>query len=210
MRRIASFVLLLTLGGCGYNTWWNPPFTAGSNPNAPVGNSETMRRVMGQTVQVTPLTPQPGDVWPGPLPPTPTLQDLEQQSNLQPLPEQPPPGAPLTRGTVSGMRQPPAPPPIRARGSSTPPRSVQPGLPPPVVLPPGSPPSATVVPPPAPEPAGKVVQTPSGPGVMTGGSQGYQTMTMPNGGSAIVVPNGNGTSTVIRADGTIETIPTPR
>jgi ABC-type hemin transport system ATPase subunit len=35
-------------------------------------------------------------------------------------------------------------------------------------------------------------------------------MTMPGGGSAIVVPNGNGTSTVIKSDGSIETIPTPK
>jgi len=46
--------------------------------------------------------------------------------------------------------------------------------------------------------------------VTTGGTQGYQTMTTPGGGSAIVVPNGNGTSTVIKSDGSIETIPTPK
>ena len=47
------------------------------------------------------------------------------------------------------------------------------------------------------------------PGVTSGGTQGYQTMTTPR-GTAIVVPNGNGTSTVIHSDGRIETIPTPR
>ena len=65
-------------------------------------------------------------------------------------------------------------------------------------------------PPPARNPAGQVVQTPGGPGVTTGGTSGYRTMTTPGGGSAIVVPNGNGTSTVIYSDGRIETIPTPR
>src|SRR5690349_25099900 len=86
MRRIAFACLCLALSGCGYNTWWNSPFSSGSNPNAPVGDSENMRRVMGVGVEAPPLTPEPGDIWPGPLPPTPTLQDLEAQG-LQPAPE---------------------------------------------------------------------------------------------------------------------------
>ena len=44
----------------------------------PVGDSENMRRVMGEQVETPPLTPEPGDIWPGPMPPAPTLQDLEQ------------------------------------------------------------------------------------------------------------------------------------
>ena len=79
MRRIALTCLCLALSGCGYNTWWNPPFTTGSNPNMPVGNSENMRRVFGDEVETPVLTPEPGDIWPGPLPPEPTLQELEQQ-----------------------------------------------------------------------------------------------------------------------------------
>ena len=27
MRRIALVSLTMMLGGCGYHTWWNPPFT---------------------------------------------------------------------------------------------------------------------------------------------------------------------------------------
>ena len=65
--------------GCDYNTWWNPPFSSGNNPNFPVGDSENMRRVTGEQVEAQLLTPEPGDIWPGPLPPEPTLQDLEQQ-----------------------------------------------------------------------------------------------------------------------------------
>jgi hypothetical protein len=60
------------------------------------------------------------------------------------------------------------------------------------------------------EPGGRIVNTPIGTGVTTGGGAGYQTMTLPGGGTAIVVPNGNGTSTVIKPDGTIQTIPTPK
>jgi len=47
MRRIAMLSLVLTLGGCGYNTWWNPPLTGGYNPNRPVNDSENVNRVLG-------------------------------------------------------------------------------------------------------------------------------------------------------------------
>jgi hypothetical protein len=79
MRRIA-LVSLTMLSGCGYHTWWNPPFSTGYSPNTPVTNSENMSRVKGEGVAVTPLTTEPGDIWPGPLAPPKTLQDLERQS----------------------------------------------------------------------------------------------------------------------------------
>jgi hypothetical protein len=216
MRRFATLGLVLMLAGCGYQTWWNPPFTTGYLPYAPTGDAENMRRAKGDTVDVPPLTPQPGDVWPGPVPPTPTLQELEQQG-MGTAPEQPVPGSPLSRGVVpqgqtpgqTPEQMPPSPPPRVSHGSSTPPGSTQPGLAPLPNEQPSSAPSARTAPPPAAAPYGQVVQTPSGPGVTTGGTQGYQTMTMPGGGSAIVVPNGNGTSTVINSNGSIQTIPTP-
>jgi hypothetical protein len=203
MPRIALTCLCLALSGCGYNTWWNLPYTSGSNPNFPPGDSENMRRVTGQDVEVPALTPEPGDIWPGPLPPEPTLQELEQQTGEQPQTEQPVPGSPLF-----DQGRPPSPPAQSPRGSSTPPGSNQPPLAP---LPAPQAPQATkpLSPPASPQP-GQVVTTPSGPGVTTGGTSGYQTMTVPGGGSAIVVPNGNGTSTVIYPNGKIETVPTPR
>ena len=201
MRRIAFTCLCLSLSGCGYNTWWNPPFTSGSNPNFPGGDSENMRRVAGEDVDASPLTPEPGDIWPGPLPKEPTLQELEQQG--QPSgPERPVPGSPDFRS-----QQPYVPPPPATRGSSTPPGSSQPGLTP---LPAPTPPRSPDTTPPARNPAGQVFTTPQGPAVSGGGTSGYQTITPPGGGSAIVVPNGNGTSTVIHSDGRIETVPTPR
>ena len=42
------------------------------------------------------------------------------------------------------------------------------------------------------------------------GGNGVQTYTDPKGGTGIVVPNGNGTSTLIGADGSVTTVPTPR
>jgi len=94
MRRIA-LVSLTMLSGCGYHTWWNPPFTTGLNPNAPVTNSVNMSRAKGRDVAVTPLTTEPGDIWPGPLPPPKTLQDLERQS--QTGTQAPAKGSPLDR-----------------------------------------------------------------------------------------------------------------
>jgi len=79
MRRIA-LVSLTMLSGCGFHTWWNPPFTTGYGPNTPVTDSVNVSRVKGQGVAVTPLTTEPGDIWPGPLPPPKTLQDLERQT----------------------------------------------------------------------------------------------------------------------------------
>jgi hypothetical protein len=201
MRRIAFICLCLALTGCGYNTWWNVPFTTGTNPNFPAGDSENMRRVAGEDVEVQPLTPEPGDIWPGPLKPEPTLQELEQQGQ-QSAPEQPVPGSPEFRN-----QQPNLPPPPATRGSSTPPVSNLPG---PVGVPVPAAPRPTTTTPPAQNPAGQVYSTPQGPAVTNGGTSGYQTISPPGGGSAIVVPNGNGTSTIIHSDGRIETVPTPR
>ncbi len=114
MRRIVPTCLCLALSGCGYSTWSEPPFSTGSNPNTPVGSSENMRRAMGEEVEVQPLTTEPGDVWPGPLAPPPTLEDIEKQG-LQTQPERPVPGSP------EFQNQPPNLPPAARRGSSTPP-----------------------------------------------------------------------------------------
>jgi hypothetical protein len=206
MRRIALASLCLAISGCGYDTWSNPPFSSGNNPHFPAGDSENLRRVTGEQVEMPALTPEAGDIWPGPLPPSPTLQDLEKQG-VQPGVEQPVPGSPEYQ---QGPANQPAPtqrqgPP--ARGSSTPPGSNQPGLAP---LPAPTQPQPPNAAPPAPNPGGQIVQTPQGPGVSTGGTSGYKTITTPGGGTAIVVPNGNGTSTIIHSDGRIETAPTTR
>jgi hypothetical protein len=202
MRHLALLGLALALGGCGYNTWSSLPFTSGGNPNTPAAASENLSRVEGRSAAAAPLTTEPGDIWPGPLAPPPTLQDLEKTGGLTPQPEQPVPGSPLNRGTV------PSPSPNPSTGSSTLPGNAQPNLATPQPAPPSS---SYAAPPAAPPPrgqAGQVVQTPNGPEVTTGGTPGYQTSTTPGGGQSIIVPNGNGTSTVIHSDGRVETIPT--
>jgi hypothetical protein len=42
-----------------------------------------MQRVMGNEVTVPPLLTEPGDVWPGPIPPEPTLSDIEREQNQE-------------------------------------------------------------------------------------------------------------------------------
>jgi hypothetical protein len=187
MRRIALLGLTAFLSGCGYQTWYNPPFTGGTNPNAPTANSENTQRVLGRVANVTPINPEQGDIWPGPLPPSPTLGDLVSRGIYPPSMQQTP-----------------------SRGSSTPPSGNQAVMPPVQTAPPLSSYAAPAAPPPGPTAGGKVLQTPSGPAVTTGGGPGYSTAIQPGGGQSIVVPNGNGTSTVIHADGRIETIPTPK
>ena len=97
MRRIALLSLTMMVSGCGYNTWWNAPFTTGHNPNRPIPDSENMSRVQGNDVAVKPLTTEPGDIWPGPLPPPKTLQDLERQTQTGATPVAPTKGSPLDR-----------------------------------------------------------------------------------------------------------------
>ena len=205
MRDIASLTLALALSSCGYDTWWNPSFTGGYNPNLPVSDSENMRRVLGQEPSVSPLTTEPGDIWPGPLAPAPTLKDLEATGGLTPQPEAPVPGSPLSRGM--GV---PSSSPNPSAGNSTAPGSAQSKPFPPQFAPPLSNHTSPPAPPSAPGPAGQVDQIPNAPTVTTGGGPGYQTTTTPGGGQSIIVPNGNGTSTVIHSDGRIETIPTPK
>jgi len=200
MRRTVTLGLLILLSGCtGFGEFLNHAFSPpGRNPNLPMTDSENVRRSLGQSVDESPLTPEPGNVWPGPQAPEPTLTDVQRQ----------PPGADQTTvpGAEPGLPAGRQPRPAR-RGSSTPPGSVEPGLPPE--------PQARVLrqPPPSvpgPGPQGQVVQTPQGPAVDAGGTNSYRQLNAPNATGSIMVPNGNGTSTIINPNGSIQTIPTPR
>lgn len=198
MRRIALLGLVFALPGCaGFGDFLGDTMTYRTQPNLPLANSENARRVMGLESSIEPLVPEPGNVWPGPVAPTPTLQDLEKQGNL----ETTPPPSPSAAPHLPDHRQP-------RPGSSTPPGSNQRSLPPELQIPPQPLPPVSAVPPAPPAP-GQAVQTRRGPAVTSGGTSGYQTLTTPQ-GQAIVVPNGNGTSTIIHPNGTVETVPTPR
>lgn len=205
MQRAALFGLMLLLPGCtGVGEFLNHTFSApGENPNIPMTDSENTRRALGRATDVQPLTPEPGNVWPGQQSPEPTLADLNRQGEGGTDRGFAPTVVPGAEPGLPAGRQPrPAP-----RGSSTPPGSVQPGVSPPPrpsVLPQ---PRSSV---PSTGPAGGVVQTPRGPAVDTGGTRGYRQLNVPGAPGSIMVPNGNGTSTIISPDGTVQTVPTPR
>src|SRR4051812_26448059 len=88
-------------------------------------------------------------------------------------PAQPPPSALLPPALLVPQRSGSPPPGLLNQPSLAMP-SASPHSPPAYTLPPA--------PPPAREPAGRIVQAPSGLGVTSGGTQGYQTMTTPGGG----------------------------
>jgi hypothetical protein len=193
MRRIALLGLFLLLTGCGsdYGRFLADTHTFRSNPNMPAGDSENLRRVTGEDATQQALTPEPGNIWPPPAGPMPTLMDLEKTS---------PPGTQGPTGSTT--------PPAVGYGGSLPnvgPSGLGAEAPAPM-------PKATQMPsvrPSTSPPAS--YQTPAGTAVTTGGGPGYSTTTNPGGGGqSIVVPNGNGTSTIIHADGTVETVPTPK
>ena len=193
MRRIALLGLTLFLPACqsyvgspfvGFGGFIADTHSFSGGPNRPPGNSPNMLRVEGQEAELEPLTPEPGNVWPRAEAPVPTLMDLEHEQNPQEFPAQPSPG-PATRGSST--------PPGPAALAPPPAPAARPAPPP--ALPPATPPSIQVLP------------TPRGPAVSTQTGNGVQTYTDPKGGTGIVVPNGNGTSTLIGPDGTITTVP---
>lgn len=184
MRRLALLGLCLGLAGC-HSSAVGVPFHVGADPYQPAGTGETMQRVQGNPSPVAALRPSPGDVWPAPIKAEPTLETLEQQP--MELPNQPTP-------------------PSMPRGSSTPPAAL-----PPVPAVPRVPPvpkAQTGAAPARPSPA--TVPTREGQAVPSGGTPAYRTITLPNGTTGIMVPNGNGTSTIIRSDGSVETVATPK
>lgn len=200
MRRYALLASVLLLAGCSGSGFWSflgdSETFPGANPNLPPGAAENMRRVKAQPIEPLPLLPEGGNIWPGPPPPQPTLEDIERQQNQQF--SQPQQGVPLP------FQLPPIPP--YESGSSTTPPNIQPGLPPGFVPPVEPPGPAKALRPPR---GARVVQTPNGPAVETGGNGNFRTLNGPGMNGSIMIPNGNGTSTVISPNGNVTTIPTP-
>lgn len=212
MRRLSFVALTLLLGGCsglghymGDTAW---PF---GNPNSPANDAHeatpmsqslTMQRALGHDVPVATITPQAGDVWPGPVKPIPTLSEVQQNMNtpLGQMYEQnqtPPaaPGVPLTVPTYtvpSGAVARPAGPDQSDIDFKAP------AQPAPV-------PSAT----PGQADIGRVLIGPAGPiGIITGGTQSAQQVAPIDGkGGGILMPNGDGTATLVEANGHIITMP---
>jgi len=191
MRRLAVVGILLLLSGCeGVGGFVNDTFSRNGDPNQPVATAENVQRANGGQPASTPIAVQSGNVWPGPIQPLPSLADiaktLPQSEGVPLLPAVPPAITTQPRGTVPTLTAPPS----------------------------------TVQPAPAPNPnavntpslrKGTEIQTSRGPEVVSGGTGNFLTLTSPNGEYAgIMVPNGNGTSTIIRPDGSVETVTEPR
>ena len=51
------------------------------NPNRPSGDAPNILRAEGRQVGLEPLATEPGNVWPGPIAPDPTLQDIQRRQN---------------------------------------------------------------------------------------------------------------------------------
>jgi hypothetical protein len=83
MRQLA-LVLVVSLSGCASERHFARDSWPFGNPNAPVNSSETAQRALGHAPVVTPIAPQPGNIWPGPVQSVPTIADIEKNMN-QPL-----------------------------------------------------------------------------------------------------------------------------
>lgn len=191
---------LLTVAGChyasspvvGFGGFIGDTHTFNRNPNLPPGSDETMLRSQGRDLAMQPLLPEGGNIWPGPPPPEPSLEDIQKEQNVeQPLPAPNVPPGGTTVAPSPGFTPPPN------FNTAPPPRL--PPTPAPQALPP-TPPAAL------PTPQGPLIN--NGPVGIPGGAG---TATNPTtGGQSIVVPNGNGTSTIIAPDGSTQTVPTPK
>jgi hypothetical protein len=95
MRRIALLGLFALLPGCQFAA--DPTVGFGGfvadtdipwhlNANRPPAVTENEKLAEDVPVKVKPLTPEPGEVWPGPPPPIPTMQDVQSLTNMEFLP----------------------------------------------------------------------------------------------------------------------------
>jgi hypothetical protein len=83
LRKTLVLGAALLLAGCTTGQhFFEQSFWPFGNPNAPVTTSETAQRALGHSPPVTVIQAQPGDVWPGPVQPMPTLRQVQQNANL--------------------------------------------------------------------------------------------------------------------------------
>ena len=193
----------LALPGCGYNTWCDTPFTYRQRtPTCRSGEARTCAASWDWQVEVEPLTPEPGDIWPGPLPPD--ADAAGPRARAANPADSAGAGLAADQGPTAARPCRHRPPP---RGSSTPPgnrtsracrRTASRRTPHRVHRPRRRP------------IAGPVGADAERAGRDHRAAPAATRPLTPGGGSAIVVPNGNGTSTIIHSDGRIETVPTPR
>lgn len=191
MPRLAAFLLAGLLPACSYVG--SPVDGAGSfigntvsfktNPNRPIGDAPNLLRATGQQAESEPLTSDEGNIWPGPLPPSKTLSDLQREASEP----------------ISGVEVDPRTPLPRMGPGATP---IAPAPLPRMPVPANQPTGV--------RPTGGVLQTPAGPAMTVMGGNGLRSFTLPNGVSGTVIDNGNGTATLLGTDGSSLIAPLPR
>lgn len=208
LSRFGGLSALMVLGLAACAPDWEPSWNTSSRPQ-PVGDSLTIRRVMGEDPAVETLrvaTDTPGMP---PEMPRATLANPDQA--LQNIPSYQPVPRPDLQGQATPPATPDAPPPQRpqrpARGSSSPP-------PPPLaeqpVPRPGVATPQPVLPPPERPVEGTVLNIPGQPpGVVTGGTPRVQTFNQPGTAGGGVAIRDGGLTTIIGPDGRVTTVPTP-
>lgn len=231
--RTAVLGLGLLLGACSAyersTTWLNNSgaqatdgiANAGASIGAPWGrprpdvpeDSVTIARLSGRPVQMAPLRPEEGDVWPAPEAPRSTLANPD--AAMRGIPTYRPgefdrPSAPAGRSQWQPTDPPnpaPLPPGLRSGASGPAPRlDPQPPIPGPQAV---APPLPNASAPPARRADGRVILTPQGSAVTSGGTDRIQSYTTPGGGTGTAVIDGN-TTTLFDATGRVQTVPTQR
>ncbi len=191
MRRFGVLGIALLASACsGFGDFVGDVFNFQEQPNRPIGNGENMQRMDGLDPPVEALTTEPGNIWPGPVKLQPSL--------LNALGTTAPGGIPPVGGEKlpPGLQNPALPPPGAPLQPVPGPTGRPPGAAAPELNFPGLPkPNVPYAPPPGPgaAPLSRVPKTPEQEDMST---------------KPVVIDNGNGTSTVIKPDGTIETVPT--
>jgi hypothetical protein len=207
---------LLLLGACapdvGFQQSAWSPMTAASMPfsqplSTVTSDSVTAQRVRGGQPEVTPLTVEPGNVWPAQESQRATLMSGPEEA-MRNIPDYRPTlvpgtGAPV-RSPVATPGVPGSGPPTGLPGSGSPGGIGTQGLPPPpplrpsTALPPSTPGGAGI------RPEGQVLTDPAGrPQVTTGSAGSIRSTTSPQGGGA-VIRDGN-VETFIGPDGRART-----
>jgi hypothetical protein len=207
MRRTTFLGLLLLLSGCnGFGGFLGSTFSTSGDPSQPFAAAENVQRANGAAVTPKPIPVEAGNVWPGPIKPLPSLADiaktLPEASGVPLLPPVPANPAMPPRTAMPTYAAPPSTVPAPA-AEPAPSGSPAPSGPPPTVSPSASSNAPSVK-------TGTAISTSKGPEIVSGGTGNFLTLTSPNGQyGGIMVPNGNGTSTIIRPDGSVETVKTP-
>jgi hypothetical protein len=159
------------------------PAWGGQPPRTILDDSVTIGRLRGDGPDGH-LLPESGNVWPGPLPPRTTLANPD--AALRGVPDYNPDGRAPTPAPTSSLPPPGPPRGLPApSGATAPPPVMQPMRAPMMTVPPATP--AETLPPRA---DGRVILTPNGPVVTTGGTDRVQSTISPGGQSGVAVRDG--------------------